>query len=790
MFRKLIYLVSFVLVLSLVLSSVANASTNWTGADPGDDLWSTAANWSAAVCLKLEGPGHGASGTNIMNVTGGSLTVVSQWIIGHKSSSTATVYMSGGSVSIATDMLIGKKGPATAIFDMTGGTLHVGDQLLVARKNDVIGTLNMYGGTITCAELLIAPEDSQPIGTVNLYGGTIDCNQIGIADYLAGSSDGIGLLNLQGGTLLINADAMDVVTEYVNLGKITADGGGGANAVSVTYDEVTGVTTVVAIDAACASNPSPADKETDVQRDVVLSWTQGAYAPPVNGHRVYLSDNFDDVSNGLANADRGLTSDPEFDTANLPLVLSFDTTYYWRIDEANSVSGWDQGDVWQFTIEPFVYAVENITATASSSDIGRGPENTVNSSGLDANDLHSIVGTDMWLSSAVDPNATWIQYEFDRVYKLHQMWVWNHNGEGLNTIYGLKDVTIEYSVDGETYTQLGTYEFAEAPGVAGYAHNTTVDFGKVVAKYVRISANSNWSGGIVDQYGLSEVRFFYIPVHARQPNPDSGATNVDVDNVTLNWRAGREAASHNLYFSADEQAVIDETISPVSIPAGSSYANYATGPLDLNKSYYWKVNEVNEAETPTTWESNIWSFTTSDNIVVEDFESYNDLEPGDPESNRIFHAWIDGFEDLTNGSIVGYAEAPFAEQTIVHGGQQSMPLIYDNSTANYSEATANVANLAIGQDWTKYGITALSLWFYGDPGNAAEQLYVKLNGSKVTYDGDAANLTQTAWQPWNIELASFGVNLSNVTELIIGLERIGLVGSSGVVYFDDIRLYP
>jgi len=71
-----------------------------------------------------------------------------------------------------------------------------------------------------------------------------------------------------------------------------------------------------------------------------------------------------------------------------------------------------------------------------------------------------------------------------------------------------------------------------------------------------------------------------------------------------------------------------------------------------------------------------------------------------------------------------------------------------------------------------------------------QQMYVKLNGSKVTYDGDAENIRRTAWQMWYIDLASLGVSLSNVTELSIGFERSGAVGGSGVVYFDGIRLYP
>ncbi|MFB0525349.1 MAG: LamG domain-containing protein [Phycisphaerae bacterium] len=68
---------------------------------------------------------------------------------------------------------------------------------------------------------------------------------------------------------------------------------------------------------------------------------------------------------------------------------------------------------------------------------------------------------------------------------------------------------------------------------------------------------------------------------------------------------------------------------------------------------------------------------------------------------------------------------------------------------------------------------------------------MKLNGVKVLYDGDADNLTRTAWQQWNIDLKDFtGVNLSNVTELSIGLERSGVAGGKGAFYFDDIWLYP
>ncbi|MCH8121383.1 MAG: hypothetical protein IIC00_16865, partial [Planctomycetes bacterium] len=168
-----------------------------------------------------------------------------------------------------------------------------------------------------------------------------------------------------------------------------------------------------------AHNPNPPNGASDVLLKTVLSWTPGEYAPPINGHKVILSDNFDDVKNGTAVV---ATQDSNsYDPAGL---LDFSTTYYWRIDEANSTTGWDEGNVWQFTVEPLANPIDgnNITATASSThQADTGPENTINGSGLDANDLHSIEPTDMWLSGD-EPNGAWIEYELDKVHKLHQMW--------------------------------------------------------------------------------------------------------------------------------------------------------------------------------------------------------------------------------------------------------------------------------------------------------------------------------------------------------------------------------
>ena len=214
--------------------------------------------------------------------------------------------------------------------------------------------------------------------------------------------------------------------------------------------------------------------------------------------------------------------------------------------------------------------------------------------------------------------------------------------------------------------------------------------------------------------------------------------------------------------------------------ATTNAATYETD-LGLGQTYYWKVVEVNEAKTPSTWESPVWSFTTAKSVAVEDFERYNDREG---QGTRIYETWIDGFGTQTNGAQVGYLQAPFAEQTVFFGGKQSLPLTYSNTAgAAYSEAERTFDT---PQNWTQYGCQGLSLHFFGDPNNSG-QLYLKINGVKVLYSGAAADLKIAAWLPWTVDLAAAGVSAQKVTKLAIGVEG---AGSAGKLYVDEIALYP
>ena len=271
------------------------------------------------------------------------------------------------------------------------------------------------------------------------------------------------------------------------------------------------------------------------------------------------------------------------------------------------------------------------------------------------------------------------------------------------------------------------------------------------------------------------------------------------DGPALVWVPGVCAASHDVYFGTDPNAVSDanniKNADDIAVwpefKGNQDPCSYYPESLELGKTYYWRIDEVNDIDPNSPWKGVVWEFTVADYIVVDNFESYNDIPVEEQGSNLVYYTWIDGYENPSvNGATIGYVIGSSLETQKAHGGGQSVPLVYNNSTAYYSEATVNLDDLAIDKDWTVDNFQVLSLWFYGGPYNSStEQMYVKLNGVKVTYDGEPSNLQQATWQEWNIDLAAFDIDLSNVMTLSIGFERTGTTGSTGTILIDDIRLY-
>ena len=288
---------------------------------------------------------------------------------------------------------------------------------------------------------------------------------------------------------------------------------------------------------------------------------------------------------------------------------------------------------------------------------------------------------------------------------------------------------------------------------------------------------------------------FSLPLRARSPRPANRATDVR-DIPTLSWVQGDTADKHDVYFGTDQAAVEDATTSTAEIYRGQQALDATTytlpeAPLEWGKTYYWRIDEV-EVDGVTIHKGNLWSFTVGEFITVDDFESYNDIDPPDPASHRIFEAWSDGYGTTTNGALAGNGLPPYTERTNVHGGGQAMPLSYNNIFM-FSEATLT---LTTGRDWTREGVANLSLWFRGLTTNAPEPMYVVLNDTAVIYHTDPAAVQIEGWTEWVIplqEFTSLGVDLTNVTSIGIGFGTRGdttAAGGAGQVFIDDIRLYP
>ncbi len=270
---------------------------------------------------------------------------------------------------------------------------------------------------------------------------------------------------------------------------------------------------------------------------------------------------------------------------------------------------------------------------------------------------------------------------------------------------------------------------------------------------------------------------------AYYPTPADAANDVPPA-ATLTWMPAAAALQHHMYLGASRDTVTQGAAdTDKGVVDGTTFAPTGLEPL---KTYYWRVDETVSGGAVKT--GPVWSFTTCQ--PVDDFESYtDDLDA----KTTIFDTWIDGLTDGLSGSTVGNFQAPFAEQTIVHGGKQSMPMDYNNiKTPFYSEATREFAPT---QDWTVSGVDTLILYVRGRASNSPAPVYVALeDAAKHTASvvhPDAALAKTAEWSQWKVPLSQFtGVNLAKVKKIVIGVgdKANPKAGGKGRILVDDIAL--
>jgi hypothetical protein len=271
-----------------------------------------------------------------------------------------------------------------------------------------------------------------------------------------------------------------------------------------------------------------------------------------------------------------------------------------------------------------------------------------------------------------------------------------------------------------------------------------------VAKYnpgpLKLAKTYYWrvdeSDGVETYRG--EVWSFTTAGAVSGPSPADGAVDVK-PSVVLSWDAGTVAASHEVFFGTVADAVKNATIASPEYkgPKALGEESYDPGKLTLNTTYYWRIDEVNDVSPDSPWTGNVWSFTTGDFFVIDDFEDY------DAGENQIWYSWHDGlgygvlgtdpyYAGNGTGAAIGDETTPsYTEETIVHGGGKSMPVSYDNNKQGYSKYSEVEYTLTNQRDWTEEGVTELSLWFRGYP---APSNFIEGQAGTYTMTGTGADI--------------------------------------------------
>jgi hypothetical protein len=484
------------------------------------------------------------------------------------------------------------------------------------------------------------------------------------------------------------------------------------------------VNEVVLLGRALARSPSPKDGALHEDTWVTLSWKAGAFAV---SHDVYLGDDYDAVNEATTDSDvfRG-------NQGGLFYLAGFPGYAY--------PEGLVPGTTYYWRIDEVNDADPNSPWKGNVWSFSVPPRTAYNPDPADG-------------SQVADANTLTLSWTPGFGAILHTVYF----GDDFDTV---NDAVVGIPSPLSTY-DLGLLELEKV-------YYWRVDEFDAVATY----KGDIWS--------------FTTPGAVGYPRPSYNATDVGM-NVILSWTAAASAASHQLYFGMDKEAVRTAGAgSPEdkgSIALGAE--SYDPGLLEAETTYYWRVDEVDAQGNVS--KGPLWIFTTGSFLLVDDFESYTDDEV---EGKAIWQAWIDGFGVAVNGAQAGELVPPYCEQTIVHGGSQSMPLYYVNEFPVTNSEAAKT--LTAPRDWTLAGVTDLSLWFRGSSGNATEPLYVAVGSAVVAHD-DAGAAAIRGWTEWRIPLQAFadqGVNLGNVNQFAIGLGSKGgaAAGGSGKMYIDDIRL--
>jgi len=531
-----------------------------------------------------------------------------------------------------------------------------------------------------------------------------------------------------------------------------------------------------------AYDPVPWDNRKGVEVQTKLTWMPGAGAL---SHDVYFGTDKAAVKAGDASVFAGNVLPSAYE----PETLAANTTYYWRVDERGPGDTVQTGAIWSFkTVGPGIGVKAQYF---KGIDLSGAPVLTQIEDSINHNWGSGDVAPG--LSDAV--SARWraaLEVPFTEAYQL------------ITTT----DDGVRLWLDGRliinNWTNHGsTDDVARVDLVAGQVCLLQMDYYENGGSAV---AQLSWQSPSIPRQIIPGGSLL-LPVVAMTPYPASGAVNTP-QTLMLHWTAGDSATDQDVYFGDNADAVADADTSTTGVYHGRQALNvtkFDPGVLEWGKTYYWRVDEVNAAAADSPWKGSVWSFTTADFLVVDDFESYtNDI------GDRVFQTWLDGYgytEPQTvqgngTGAVIGHdiwtASSPYyggaiTEIHIIHTGGQSMPMDYNNATAPYYSETERTWTAP--QNWTVKGMNTLVLYVRGEATNAPARLYIVVQDgaghTAVVAHSDPATVSDTQFVEWTIPLTSLtGVNTAAVKKMYIGVgdRSAPKAGGAGTLYIDDIRV--
>ncbi|MHC4456655.1 MAG: hypothetical protein ACYS0I_06100, partial [Planctomycetota bacterium] len=531
---------------------------------------------------------------------------------------------------------------------------------------------------------------------------------------------------------------------------------------NITPSDAPGLVWSFTIKTRVAGLPDPENGQDGVSPCPTLTWDTGYDA---NEHYVYWSDVFAEVNDRTI--DPCVLSEPTAESLSIG-PIAYDTEYFWAVDENDVSEVLHSGPLWSFTTGP----------DPCTAPLQRNSNNSLYAMwGFDSDWGSGKTVADPCWAVPADPNfdANSVDDPCD--------WLASYTPAGGSSRSGIADCNGPADVDGENSIRLKHTDYA----IPGQTVNILAElvWSGENAPVVTLARNSGWgdnpaaAGGMSTQdtnkpdplysfqlcdgwmYSLYQEEFelvqpadyihvlvenegdFYLdyvevdawwrtPLVAHDPDPCDGDVNTPLGIGKLTWRPGLYADKHDVYLGTDKAAVADACSSV--LVSDNQDPNYypptaASVSVSPGTTYYWRVDEVNDACDPCLWPGQVWSFTTVPWILIDDFETY-------ASSSELYNVWEDwhslpeqGGESILEGTAA-----------LVHGDLQAMKFRYNHS---YGEPVIR-RTYSTPQDFSEGGLAALWMWIYGDANNAgtvATGMYIEL-GDDDNSDGTVDDMAK------------------------------------------------